>query len=107
MPLPGYSEFTFQDGDISHLIVRSRTNGPGVLIMHELPGMTQQCIGLAKRVVEAGFTVFLPLLFGKPNDTATVANTIRVCVSHEFKRLAARKQPDHHLAEGVDQKDLR
>jgi dienelactone hydrolase len=107
MPLPGYSEFTFQDRRYKPPHFPEQDNGPGVLIMHELPGMTQQCIGLAKRVVEAGFTVFLPLLFGKPNDTATVANTIRVCVSHEFKRLAARKQPDHHLAEGVDQKDLR
>jgi dienelactone hydrolase len=91
MPLPGYSEFTFQDGDINHTVFRSRTNGPGLLIMHELPGMTPQCIDLATRVVDAGFTVFLPLLFGEPNDSATVANTFRVCVSHEFKCLAAHE----------------
>ena len=59
--------------------------------MHELPGMTPQCINLAMRVVDAGFTVFLPLLFGEPNDNATVANTFRVCVSHEFKCLAAHE----------------
>jgi dienelactone hydrolase len=59
--------------------------------MHELPGMTPECIDLATRVVDAGFTVFLPLLFGEPNDRATVANTFRVCVSHEFKCLAAHE----------------
>ena len=76
----GFSEFTFRDGDIIHTVFRSKANGAGVLIMHELPGMTPQCINLATRVVDAGFTVFLPLLFGEPNDSATVANTFRVCV---------------------------
>lgn len=79
MTPPGFSEFTFRDGDITHTVFRSKANGPGVLIMHELPGMTPQCINLATRVVDAGFTVFLPLLFGEPNDNATVANTFE-CV---------------------------
>jgi dienelactone hydrolase len=91
MAPPGFSEFIFRDGDITHTVFRSKANGAGVLIMHELPGMTPQCINLATRVVDAGFTVFLPLLFGEPNDNATVANTFRVCVSHEFKCLAAHE----------------
>jgi dienelactone hydrolase len=48
-------------------------------------------MALGKRVVDSGFTVFLPLLFGEPNVTATVANTFRVCLSHEFKCLAAHE----------------
>ena len=68
--------------------------------MHELPGMTPQCINLATRVVDAGFTVFLPLL----DRDATVC-LISVCVSHKFSRT--RNQPDHLLAKGVEQKDSR
>jgi hypothetical protein len=37
-------------------VASGRTNGPGVLIMHELPGVTPQCIDLATRVVDVGFT---------------------------------------------------
>ena len=38
--------------------------GPGVLIMHEIPGITPEVAGFARRVVNAGFTVALPDMFG-------------------------------------------
>ncbi|MGQ9869258.1 hypothetical protein [Leptodesmis sp.] len=37
--------------------------------MHELPGMIPQCVDLGRAIARAGFTVFLPLLFGKPNQS--------------------------------------
>jgi dienelactone hydrolase len=61
----------------------SETSKLGVLAKEAFP------LGLAKRVVDGGFTVFLPLLFGEPNDNATVANAFRVCLSREFNCLAA------------------
>jgi dienelactone hydrolase len=86
-PIDGFTEFGFADGGIEHAVYRKGV-GPGVLVMHELPGLTPQCIDLATRIESAGFTVFLPLLFGEPNSSATVANTLRVCVSREFKCFA-------------------
>jgi dienelactone hydrolase len=66
--------------------------GPGVIIIHEIPGLTPAVIGFAEEVVAAGFTVVLPHLFGTParkNSTAAVASTLaRVCVRAEFTKLA-------------------
>ena len=43
-----------------------RKNGPVVLILHELPGLTIRCVELGQRLFEAGFSPIMPLLFGSP-----------------------------------------
>jgi dienelactone hydrolase len=40
---------------------------PPVLLLHELPGMTPQCLSLATNLAANHFTVYLPLMFGKVN----------------------------------------
>jgi dienelactone hydrolase len=66
--------------------------GPGVIVIHEIPGLTPEVIGFAEEVVEAGFTVVLPHLFGEPEapmNPVTLARTMKqVCVSREFTKLA-------------------
>jgi dienelactone hydrolase len=66
--------------------------GPGVVVIHEIPGITPAVIDLAEDVVDAGFTVVLPHLFGHPEiqmnpGTATGA-FIQVCTSSEFTKMA-------------------
>jgi dienelactone hydrolase len=67
-------------------------SGPGVIVIHEIPGLTPEVIGFAEEVVAAGFTVVLPHLFGEPEapmNPLTVARTMTyVCVSREFTKLA-------------------
>ena len=42
---------------------------PGVIVMHEAGGMSPTCLDLARDLAaDNGFRVFLPLLFGKPNQ---------------------------------------
>jgi dienelactone hydrolase len=69
--------------------------GPGVIVIHEIPGLTPTVIGFAEEVVEAGFTVVLPHLFGRPGaglNPLTMGNSLRqVCVSREFTKLATRE----------------
>lgn len=66
--------------------------GPGVIVIHEIPGLTPQVIAFAEEVVAAGFTVVLPHLFGTPGkglNPLTFASSFRqVCVSREFSKLA-------------------
>ena len=66
--------------------------GPGVIVIHEIPGITPEAIGFAEEVVAAGFTVVLPRLFGEPAasmNPLTVAKSMKqVCVSREFTKLA-------------------
>ena len=82
-------EHTFEG--TTHPTYRQGT-GPGVVIIHEIPGMTDEVIAFAQEVVDAGFTVVMPNLFGDPGRPASVGYALetvrRVCVSNEFTKLA-------------------
>jgi dienelactone hydrolase len=76
---------------ISHDTYRKGT-GPGVVVVHEIPGMTPDVIRFADDVVAAGFTVVMPHLFGTPGEPPTVGRFAKVfpkiCVNKEFTKLA-------------------
>lgn len=94
MSLDGFTEGTFDNAGISHPVYR-RGAGPGVILMHELPGMSPECVDLGRQIAAAGFTVYLPLFFGKPNHRLDFglrilarAEYLRLCVRREWKLLA-------------------
>jgi dienelactone hydrolase len=78
-------------GGVSHPTYRKGT-GPGVIVIHEIPGITPGVIGFGEELVAAGYTVVMPHLFGTPLAPASPANAVRalgrVCVSSEFTKLA-------------------
>ncbi len=67
--------------------------GPAVIVMAEMPGISPDVARFARWVREAGFTVYLPSLFGRdgayPDAEAGLAILKRACVSAEFRALAA------------------
>jgi dienelactone hydrolase len=69
-----------------------RGAGPGVIVVHELPGLTPEVVAFGNEVVEAGFTVVMPSLFGTPEAPGTVGELLRViprvCISREFTKLS-------------------
>ena len=75
----------------THPVWRKGT-GPGVVVIHEIPGLTTGVIGFGQELVDAGYTVLLPHLFGpagRPFSTLDVARVVpRICVSREFTKLA-------------------
>lgn len=88
MPIADYGmPFAFADNGISHPVYR-RGSGPGVVLVHELPGMSDACISLGDEIAAAGFSVYMPLLWGRPGDWKTLKYLARVCISREFKLLA-------------------
>jgi dienelactone hydrolase len=66
--------------------------GTGVIVIHELPGITPKVVAFAEEVVARGHTVVLPQLFGEPGEPATGQNLsrslMRLCVNREFTKLA-------------------
>lgn len=92
--MQNFAEFSFTYGNATRRVYH-QGNGPAVIIMHELPGMIPECVDLARRVAKAGFTVFLPLLFGQPNVPFSVPQTLvyttQLCISREFYLLAKHK----------------
>ncbi len=70
-------------------------DGPAVIVLTEMPGISPQVIRFAKWVIDAGFTVYLPSLFGVdgavPNAEDGAAILKRACVSAEFRAFASNE----------------
>jgi len=68
-------------------------DGPAVVVMAEMPGISPHVARFARWVRDAGFSVYLPSLFGRdgawPEAEAGLAVLKRACVSAEFRALAA------------------
>lgn len=67
--------------------------GPAVIVMTEMPGISPHVARFARWVRDAGFTVYMPSLFGTDGAVPTAKEGIavlqRACVSAEFRALAA------------------
>ncbi len=62
--------------------------GPAVIVMAEMPGITPEVARFARWMRDAGFTVYLPHLFGeagRPFESGyMLKSAAQVCVSQEF-----------------------
>ena len=66
--------------------------GPAVIVMPEMPGISPDVARFARWVRDAGFTVYVPSLFGTDgaHPTALYGTSVmkRACVSEEFRVFA-------------------
>lgn len=93
MDMSGLQAFDFDDGHYRHKVY-SKGSGKPVLLMHELPGLTRETLGFTDRLVDAGFRVYLPLLFGKPEEKGSLLRGYALCINREFAYLkAGRRAP--------------
>lgn len=86
--LEDYESFDFDDGRWRRPVYR-RGQGPGVIIIHEIPGLHPLVIRFADRVAAAGMTVYLPSLFGqagKPVSTGYAVTEMlkAICIRREL-----------------------
>ena len=90
--LAGWDESTFTADGRTFPVFR-RGTGPGVIIVHEIPGITPKVQAFAEDVDAAGFTVVMPSLLGAPGGPHSSGPVLRevgkVCVSREFTTWAA------------------
>ena len=67
--------------------------GPAVIVMAEMPGIYPHVARFARWVRDAGFTVWMPQLFGDPGKTVSIPRGLgvmaRACISREFRAFAA------------------
>jgi dienelactone hydrolase len=70
-------------------------HGPAVIVMTEMPGISPQVARFARWVRDAGFSVYMPSLFGRDGAVPTVDEGTetfhRVCVSSEFRAFSANE----------------
>ncbi|HET6938866.1 MAG TPA: dienelactone hydrolase family protein [Nocardioides sp.] len=79
---------------VTHATYRKGT-GPGVIVISELPGITEDVVTFAEEVVAQGHTVVLPHLFGhvpSPDSPMAAMSSLRqACVNKEFNKLKLRQ----------------
>lgn len=92
--LDGFEKSSFSFDCKTRDVYRMGT-GPGVVVMHEIPGITPQVARFARRVADDGFTVSMPDMFGIPGKKKTggyaVKELARACISKEFSVLASHQ----------------
>ncbi len=86
--LADYDQANFQWGPWQRTVYR-KGSGPGVIIMHEMPGLHPLVVRFADRVAERGMTVFLPSLFGQPERPISGGYAVKellqgICIRREF-----------------------
>ena len=89
--LAGWERASFSAAGYTHDTYR-RGSGPGVIIIHEIPGITPTVIDFADDVVDRGFTVVMPDLVGTPGRPPTTpyiaSSMVKVCISREITAWA-------------------
>lgn len=93
--LTGWSVAPFTGGGYTHDVYR-KGEGPGVVLIPEIPGIHPAVLGLGNHLVDNGFTVAIPSLFGEPGRPVSAGYVLptiaRACVAREFAAFAANKQ---------------
>jgi dienelactone hydrolase len=90
-PLPGFTESSFTHDGYTRQVFRAGS-GPAVIVIHEVPGITPKVAAFAQRVVDRGYSVRMPSLFGTPGKEMSFGYVLRsltgACVAKEFTALA-------------------
>jgi dienelactone hydrolase/uncharacterized protein (DUF952 family) len=78
-------------GTMRHVFVGGE--GPAIIVMHEVPGLHPGVLDFARRLNRAGFSTYLPSMFGTPGRAVTpsyIAQSFAtVCISREFSVWAS------------------
>lgn len=88
----GFERDSFEAAGLDLAVLRSRPNGPVVILIHELASVTSTTAALAERIAAAGFTVIMPVLLDRPRARVSFGQLMRnlgtVCVAREFGAFA-------------------
>src|SRR2546427_6693939 len=76
-------------------VVHVAGTGPAVIVMTEMPGISPHVARFSRWVRDAGFTVYMPSLFGRDGALTSAEEGAaifqRACVSAEFRAFAANE----------------
>lgn len=80
-------------GETREVFVQGK--GPAILVMHEAPGLYPGVAAFGRRLVERGYSVFMPSLVGTPGREFgpgyAISTLARACVMKEFSVFATGK----------------
>ena len=83
MPYPDFDQLEFSFEGQAHPYFKAGS-GPAVIVIHESPGLYPGVAAFGRRLVEAGYTVYMPSLVGTPGRDISVLYGVetlaRACV---------------------------
>jgi dienelactone hydrolase len=100
--LTGWTAAPFTAAGLTYDVYR-KGEGPGVVLIPEMPGLHPGVLALGNHLVDSGFTVAAPSLFGTPGAPAlrpgAVPVLLRGCIAKEFAAFAtnADRPVAHYL----------
>lgn len=99
--LTGWVAEPFTAAGYTHDVYR-KGEGPGVVLIPEMPGLHPGVLALGNHLVDNGFTVAAPSLFGTPGEPAVrpgMVVLLKGCVAKEFAAFAtnADRPVAHYL----------
>lgn len=101
MPTPNPNQFDalddFEHRELTFLgqtrVVHVAGTGPAVIVMSEMPGIYTLVARFARWVRDAGFTIWMPHLFGVDGKPLSIpyglSSMVRGCINREFRAFAA------------------
>jgi hypothetical protein len=86
--IPGFKPARrVSNGKLSIPVYVSETGEKPLIVTHELSGMSESFIGYCRRMADEGFKVHTPLMFKSPNTNMNGLQSLRFCLSAEFRGL--------------------
>jgi dienelactone hydrolase len=89
--LTGWEATPFTGAGLTYDVYR-KGQGPGVVLIPEMPGLHPGVLALGNHLVDNGFTVAAPSLFGTPGRSAIspamVTSLVKGCIAKEFAAFA-------------------
>ncbi|NNE96528.1 MAG: dienelactone hydrolase [Acidimicrobiales bacterium] len=100
MALADYEESSFEHDGVLRKVFKGSPVDPakrGIVVVHELPGITPSVLSFADRLIDRGAEVWLPSLVGTPGQEWSVPYVVqsfaKVCVAKEFAYWASDQSP--------------
>lgn len=80
MGVDGFEQTRFEHEGVARTVFR-RGHGPGVVVMHEIPGITPEVASFARSVADAGFTVVIRTSSARPASASPPTRSASASVS--------------------------
>ncbi|HEY2475227.1 MAG TPA: dienelactone hydrolase family protein [Candidatus Cybelea sp.] len=96
--LQGFTKSTFADDNGNVRTYFRIGSGPAVMVIHEFLGLSPSTLDFCRRLSDEGFTVYAPVLFGRPGTVPSAFDLLKsaaqICISREFALFAhSRSSP--------------
>jgi dienelactone hydrolase len=94
--IEGFTSLCFTDSqNTKHQLYATGTEGPPVISLHELPGLSSETFATARQLAGVRYTVVVPLLFGQPGESHAISNIGKVCGVSQFACNEGEKTSPH------------